>query len=107
MDQNVRILELDPHLFGVGHEVRRDVAAVELHALDDFELGLKALGLLDRDHALIADLLHGVGQEAADLGIAVGRNRSDLCDLVVRSHLPGMGLEVPDDGLHGEIDARA
>ncbi|MET4222581.1 hypothetical protein ABIB00_007820, partial [Bradyrhizobium sp. LB14.3] len=31
---------LNAHLVGVGDEVGRDVAAVELHALDDLELGL-------------------------------------------------------------------
>src|SRR3712207_7606240 len=55
------------HLLRVGDEVRGDVAAVELHALDDVELGLDALGLLDRDDALLADLLHGPGQHLADL----------------------------------------
>ena len=32
------VVELDRHLLGVGHEVRREVAAVELHALDHLEL---------------------------------------------------------------------
>ena len=33
--------QLDAHLVGGGDEIRRDVAAVELHALDHFELGLE------------------------------------------------------------------
>ena len=82
VDQDVGVLELGPHLLGVGDEVGRDVAAVELHALDDVELGLEALGLLDRDHALVADLLHRLGQHLADLGVAVGRDRADLGDLL-------------------------
>src|SRR5215203_3387387 len=40
VDQDVGVFELDPHLVGVGDEVRRDVAAVELHALDDLEPSL-------------------------------------------------------------------
>ena len=83
MDEDVGVLQLDAHLVGVGDEVGRDVAAVELHALDDVELGLEALGLLDRDHALVADLLHRLGEEAADLVVAVGRDGADLGDLVV------------------------
>ena len=63
VDEDVGVFHLDPHLVGVGDEVRRDVAAVELHALDDFELGLQRLGLFDRDDALIADLLHRVGEK--------------------------------------------
>ena len=81
VDQQVGLLEGAAHLLGVGDEVGRDVAAVELHALDDVELGLEALGLLDRDHALVADLLHGRGQHLADLGVAIGRDRADLGDL--------------------------
>ena len=32
----------DFHALGIGHEVRREVAAVELHALDDLERRLGA-----------------------------------------------------------------
>src|ERR1044072_7288003 len=48
------------------------------------QFGLERFGLLDRDDTLIANLLHRVGQEAPDLGIAVGRNRADLGDLLIQ-----------------------
>jgi hypothetical protein len=35
IDENVRVLQVDAHLVSVGNEVRREVAAVELHAFDD------------------------------------------------------------------------
>ena len=41
VDQDVGVLELGDHLLGVGDEVGREVAAVELHALDDVEFGLE------------------------------------------------------------------
>ena len=41
VEEDVGVLELGDHLLGVGDEVRRQVAAVELHALDDVELGLE------------------------------------------------------------------
>ena len=41
VDEDVGVVELDAHLVGVGDEVGRDVAAIELHALDHIELGLK------------------------------------------------------------------
>ena len=66
VDQNVGVVELGDHLLGVGDEVGREIAAIELHALDDVGLGLKALGFLDRDHAFIADLLHRLGDFFAD-----------------------------------------
>ena len=41
VEEDVGILELGDHLLGVGDEVGREVAAVELHAFDDLELGLE------------------------------------------------------------------
>ncbi len=42
VDQDVGALQLGDHLVGVGDEVGREIAAIELHALDDFEFGLEA-----------------------------------------------------------------
>ena len=105
VDQDVGVIHLDAHLVGVGDEVRRDVAAVELHALDHVELGLQRLRLFDGDHALVADLLHRLGEEAADLGVAIGGDRADLSDLLVRGDPLGVGLEVLHDGFDGDVDA--
>ena len=66
VDENVRVVEFGDHLLGIGDEIGREIAAVELHALDDVGLGLEALGLLDRDHAFVADLLHRLGDFFAD-----------------------------------------
>src|SRR3546814_18543139 len=82
----------------MGDEVRREVAAVELHTLDVLELGREALGLLDRDHALIADLLHCLGKDSAHFPVAIGRDCRDLLDLAIGAHLPSMGFEVGADG---------
>ncbi len=81
MDENVRIFQLGDHLLRIGDEIRREIAAVELHAFDDVEFGLEALGLLDRDDALVADLLHRGRDHLADRLVAIGRNRADLGDL--------------------------
>ena len=105
VDQDVGALQLDQHLVGVGDEVGRDVAAVELHALDHVELGLQALGLLDGDHALVADLLHGLGDDLADLLVAVGGDGADLGDLVVGGDLLGLRFQLGDDGDNRQIDA--
>src|SRR5438477_962155 len=90
--QDIGALQLGDHLVGVGDEVRREIAAAELHALDDVELGAEALGLLDRDHALVADLLHRLGDHLADRLVAVGRDRADLGDLVRAGALLGPPL---------------
>src|SRR3546814_1147070 len=70
LQEDVGILELADHLLAVGHEVGRQVAAVELHAVDDVEIGGERLRLLDGDHALVADLLHGLRSEERRVGKA-------------------------------------
>src|SRR5665647_2538815 len=104
VDQDVGVIEFNAHLVGVGDEVGRDVAAVELHAFDDIEFGFQRLGFLNRDDALVADLLHGVGEELADLGVAVGGDGADLGDFLVRGDLLGVLDEVGDHGFHRHVD---
>ena len=96
VDEDVGVLELGHHLLGVGDEVGREVAAVELHAFDDVELGLGGLGFLDRDDAFVADLLHRLSDHLADFGVAVGRDGADLGNFIRRLHLLGAGLDVLD-----------
>src|SRR5467141_2625096 len=104
VDQDVGIVHFKAHLVGVGDEVGRDVAAVELHAFDDLEFGLERLGFFNRDDALIADLLHGIGEELADFRVAVGRNGADLGDFLVRGDLLGVLDEVGDHSVHSQVD---
>ena len=105
VDQDIRVFHFHPHFVGIGDEVGRDVAAVELHTLDHFKLGLKRLCFLDRDHALVADLFHRIGDETTNLRITVGRDSSDLGDFLVRGDILGVLLEVSDNGLDRKIDA--
>jgi hypothetical protein len=92
VDQDIGIVELNLQLFGIGDEIGREIAAVELHALHRFKLGCKALGFLDGDNALIADLVHRFGEDPADFVIAIGRDGGNLGDLAVGNNLLGMGL---------------
>src|SRR6202035_2409297 len=78
VDQDVGIIHLGAHLFGIGDEVRRDVTAIELHSFDNFEFCLQGFRFFDRDHALVANFLHRIGEKLADLSIAIGGNRADL-----------------------------
>ena len=52
----------------VRDEVRRDVALVELHALDGVDGNVERLGILDGDDAVLAHDFHGSGDLFADLG---------------------------------------
>ena len=56
VDQDVRVFQLALHLLRVGDEVRRQIAAIELHALDELVVGLQGLAFLDGDDAVLADL---------------------------------------------------
>ena len=84
VDQDVGVLDRNFHALGIGDEVRREIAAVELHAFDDFELRLERLRLFDGDDAVFADLLHGLGNDLADGLIVVGGDGADLGDHVRR-----------------------
>src|SRR5208282_2110065 len=72
---------------GISNEVRRKIAAVELHAFHDFELSLEGLRLLHRNDAVLADLLHGVRDDVANGRVVVGRDTADLCDHVAGNWL--------------------
>jgi chaperonin GroEL (HSP60 family) len=99
------ILEVRFHALGVRDEVGRQVAAVELHTLDDVQRRLGALRLLDGDDALFADLFHRVREDLADVLVAGGADRADLSDLL--GILGGLGdlLELGDDGFDSLLDA--
>ena len=105
VDQDVGVLELRFHPLRIGHEVGREIAAVELHPLDHFERGLQALGLLDRDHAFLADLLHRLGDDVADGRVVVGRDGADLGDLLAILGRLREPLQLADYGLDRAVDA--
>ena len=83
-DEDQRILHHRFHLLGIGDEIGREKAAVELHALDDIERGLGGLRFFDRDHALAADLVHRIGDEFADRRIVMRGNGADLSLFLAR-----------------------
>ena len=75
VDEDVGVFQLALHLLRVGDEVRRQVAAVELHALDELVGRLQGLAFLDGDDAVLADLVHGLGDDPADLACRCWRRR--------------------------------
>ena len=84
-----------------------DVAAVELHALDELGLGADALGLFDGDDAVLADLLHDVGDDVADLLVVAG-DRRHLGDLLLagdrRRDLADLRLDAVDGHLQAVLE---
>jgi len=104
VDEDVGIFHFNAHLVGVGDEIGRDVAAVKLHAFDDLEFGLERLGFLNRDYALVADLLHRIREKLADFGVAIGGDGANLGDFLVRGDLLRVLDEVSDHGFHRHVD---
>ncbi len=104
MDEDADIFECAFHAIGVGNEVGREVAAVELHAFHDFEGGLHGLGFLDGDDAVLAHFLHGFGDDAADLLVVVGGNGADLRDHFALDVLVEL-LDFLDGDFDGLLDA--
>jgi hypothetical protein len=105
VDQDERVVQFNLLRLLVVDEVRRQVAAIELHAFDDVELILETRTFLDRDHAFLADLLHRGGDDVADVGVGVGRDRADLGDFLVVCGRVGELLQLADGGRHGLVDA--
>ena len=61
--------------------------------------------LLDRDGAVLADLVHRVGDDLADRGVPVGGDGGDLRDLGAVLDLLRDVRELGDDGFDGLVDA--
>ncbi len=105
-DEDPRIVEDGLHAIRVGHEVGRDVASVELHALGVFLLEAQRLALFDGHDAVLADLVHDLGDDLADFRIR-GGDRRDGGDLLARVDRAGLLLDLFDHGRDGLLDADA
>ena len=81
--EDVRVFVLADLRIGIGDEVRGEIAAVELHPLDDVDGRLRLLPLLDGDHAVLANLQKRLGEDAADRRIVVASDRRDLHQLLL------------------------
>ena len=71
---------------------------VHLHAFHHFAVGLSGLGLLHGDDAVRANLLHGLGDQGADLLVA-GGNGANPGDVVTA--VDGLGVLL--DGFHSGL----
>ena len=60
INQDERVFNDRFHALRVGHEVRRDVAFVELHTVHEIGVGLKRFAFFHRDYAVLPDFLNGV-----------------------------------------------
>ncbi|EGF23986.1 archaeal DNA polymerase II, large subunit [Rhodopirellula baltica WH47] len=82
VQQHECVFEARFHRAGIGDEVRRNVAFVELHAVDVFDFGVAALAFFDRDDAVFADSFQCVSEQFADHVVVVGRDCTDVSDFL-------------------------
>src|SRR3546814_200302 len=104
-NQDIWIFQNRDLLVGVVDEVGRQVAAVELHAFDDVQFVVERLAVFNGDHAFFADLVHGVGDDFANRGIAVGRNGANLGDFLAGGARLGQRLQFFNSDCNSLVDA--
>jgi len=100
MDQDVSVLEDNFHVLRVGHEIRRQVAFIELHTLYYFECGFDPFCLFHRDGAVLPNLVHRVGDDFSDRSIPVGGNGRDLSNLLSIRNIFRDLLEILNDHIN-------
>ena len=103
--QHERVVQLDNLLFRVVDEVRRQVSAVELHAFHDVQLVGQRLAVFHRDHAFLADLVHGFSDALADGFVAVGRDGANLSDFLAGGRRLADLLQFFDGSADSLVDA--
>ena len=103
-DEQICIIQNSLHALGVCDHIRSDIAAVELHALYDFGIGLSRLALFNGDHAVSAYLFHRLSDQAADDFIA-RRNRGNTRHVGRALHFLAVRLQSLDRSLHGLLHA--
>ena len=109
--QHSHVVQLRDHPLGIGHEVGRGVAAIELHPFHHIHFGGQGFRLFHGDHAVLGDPIEGVGDCAADFWVATGGHGGNLGDRLVAAdrlrqlvnfrHQPGNGFVNPAPQGHG------
>ena len=101
VQQHVGVFVFGDLTVGVGHKVRREVTLVELHAFDHLKSCLDGASFLNGDSAVLADLVHCVGDDFADGGFPVGGHSGDLFDLRLAGDLLGDLGKLSHGDVHG------
>src|SRR5690606_20738691 len=103
-EKDERVFQLDNHFVLFVDEVRRQVTAVELHAFNDIEFVVEAGAFFNGDDAFFTDFFHRVGDDVADVVVAVGGDRTDLCNRFGISAGGRQFLDLLDGGDNGFVD---
>jgi hypothetical protein len=104
VDEDEGVFQLNILVLLVIDEIGREVAAIELHALDHIQLVVQGLAFLDGDDAFLANLLHGLGDDLADGLVGVGGDGANLGNGLVLGTGLGQDTQFGDHGLNGLVD---
>ena len=105
MQKDVGIVQNRNLAIRIVDEVRRQIAAVELHAFHDFQFILQARTVFDGDHAFLADFFHGFGNFLSDHDVGICGDRANLGDFLAGGAGLGDLLQFFYDGDDGLVDA--
>ena len=106
VDQDIAAFQDGLHGLIVGDEIRREIALIELHALDDLECRINAVGLFHGNGPVVAYLIHCVRDDATDFLVAVRRDGRDVLDYAaVVTHLCAELGEFFNNGVYRGVDA--
>ena len=89
----------------VGHHVRRQVAVVELEALDEVDGHPRRRLLFHGDDAAVAHGEQGLGDHGAHRVVVVGRDRGDPGVVLLGLYRVRDAVQVLDQAADGQIDA--
>jgi hypothetical protein len=103
--EDVGVVEDGLHLLGVSDEVGRDVTLVEAHTLGEFQLQPEGVALLDGDDAFLANLVHRLGDDLADAGVATSGDLGDRGDLLLGLDILGGQSQLLGHGGDSRLDA--
>src|SRR6185437_15270222 len=103
--QNVRVVEYGFHGRRVGHQVGREVAVLELEALDEVDPYSWRSRLLDRHDAVCTDRVQRFRDHRTDGVVVVGGNRRHPREVLLGAHRVGNQLQVLNEAANGQVDA--
>ncbi len=78
--QDADVFVFSQHPLLIGDEVGRDVAAIDLHPLDDIEFGCQGFRFFNGDYPVGGDFFHRFGNHFADFFVVTGGDGGDLLD---------------------------
>src|SRR5690606_13267136 len=102
--QDERAVQFNAHFFLVVDEVRRQVAAIELHTFYHFQFVFQAAAFFNGDNAFLANFFHGFGNDVADRSVRVGRDGAYLGDGLGVFAGNGQGLDALYNGNSRLVD---